>query len=193
MEHPHWYYFSALVDDFQALARYVEISPDNYATYSLEFVRLLLSCGLEIDVVAKLLCTAINPSAEAGDIHDYKKVIAGQYPKLSTIEVDLPRYDISLTPWKSWGEDKAPDWWKRYNDVKHERIKYFSQANLENTLNALGGLCVLVSYLYHKELSDRTILNVPRFLFLGPQYRSEGVLMFKSCWKLPEFRGPDGK
>lgn len=193
MEHPHWYYFSALVDDFEALTRYVEISTENYSTYSLEFVRLLLACGSEIDVVAKLICAAIEPAAQANGIRDYQRVITAHYPNLPTIEIDLPRYDISVVPWKSWRTDTSPDWWKKYNDVKHERNKHFSQANLENTLSALGGLCVLVSYLYHKELSDRTILNVPRFLFLGTQYRSKGVLMFKSCWELPEFRGPDEK
>jgi hypothetical protein len=36
-------YFHAFEDDVERLSRYVEISPDNYATYSLELVRLLLA------------------------------------------------------------------------------------------------------------------------------------------------------
>lgn len=39
-------------------------------------------------------------------------------------------------------------WWKAHNNVKHRRNSAFAEANLKNTLNAVGGLYVLVLHLY---------------------------------------------
>ena len=64
----------------------------------------------------------------------------------------LPKYGIELTPWKRWENQENPDWWKRYNNVKHERNANFKDANLENTLNAVAGLFCLVLYYYQTEL-----------------------------------------
>ena len=59
----------------------------------------------------------------------------------------IPRYKICLQPWKEWSEKKSPYWWsKGYNKIKHERDKYFKEANLYNALNAVGGLLY-----YYKE------------------------------------------
>ena len=40
----------------RATTRYVEPTQDNFQTYSIEFVRFLLSTVGEIDVVAQVLC-----------------------------------------------------------------------------------------------------------------------------------------
>jgi hypothetical protein len=72
--------------------------------------------------------------------------------------IDVPQYELSLTPWNEWLQDKNPDWWRAYNDVKHKRHDYFADANLKNTLNAVAGLFVVVWYLHHEE-SNRKKLN----------------------------------
>src|SRR5258706_6908262 len=152
MKHPHWHYFVTLCEDMEHTVRFVEPAPDNFGTYSTEYARLYLAIGSEIDVVAKLLCTSVNPSASLNGINSYRKIILIKYPTLPEVEVTVPRSEISLMPWKEWLGDTNPNWWSLYNGVKHERNKHFKDANLENALSALAGLLVLLGYLYSDDL-----------------------------------------
>ena len=52
----YWRYYLLLERRFQDCEQYVEISEENYKTYSMEFVNLILSIGSEVDVVLKEMC-----------------------------------------------------------------------------------------------------------------------------------------
>ena len=154
MEYPHWKYFIALDSELEVVSRYVEISRENYKTYSIEFVSLLLSACAEIDVVAKVLCSIIDPEFRPGrgsfpSITDYQNTITGKFPNFQTTKIQTPRHGIELVPWKEWeSQNTPPPWWTSYNRVKHQRNDYYKDANLENTINAVAGLFVMVLYLY---------------------------------------------
>ena len=51
MKYPHWEYYLSIVEDLDAVSRYVHPLPDNFSTFSIELTRLLLSIGSEVDVV----------------------------------------------------------------------------------------------------------------------------------------------
>jgi len=190
MKYPHWQYYKSILDDLEVISRYIEISTDNYATHSIELTRLLLSVGSEVDVVAKLLCKSIKPDVSADNINRYREVLKGKFTGLPEVEVSLPKYLISLTPWKNWQEEKTPEWWTCYNNVKHERSKHFRQANLKNVLLATAGLCVLVSYLYYDDLNSNLVGITQLFMFLDRKYRTGGVKsLVKSQIILPDFVG----
>ena len=152
MPYVHWQYFLAIESDLEATSRFVEFSQKNYATYSIEFARILLSSGSEVDVVAKALC-GIKPNGNRKDINDYRKIITKNYPKFHTFEVSLPRYGLAIKPWEGWSGNN-PSWWTLYNKVKHQRDIYFEKANLENALLSVGGLFALVLYYYKDHLSE---------------------------------------
>lgn len=165
----HWNYFLALERDFEATSRYIEFCSDNLNCYSIEFAHLLLSASSEVDTLAKCICAIVKPDAKAGNIDDYRKIITdaekneilgfvkkdGKHPvagekyahKLSDLKVCIPRYNLACVPWKSWGQEENPDWWRSYNKVKHERNRYFNQATLRNTLFALAALLAM-NYVY---------------------------------------------
>ena len=187
MEYSHWYYYKSILGDLETLSRYIEISKDNYSTHSIELTRLLLSIGSEVDVVAKLLCKITDPEAPTDNITDYCKTITSQFSHFPKTEILIPKYSISLTPWKSWIEAKTPKWWACYNNVKHERSKYFQDANLENVLLASSGLCVLVSYLYKDSISKLSGI-IPLFMFLAPKYKSGHKVLTKRDYTLPDFQ-----
>ncbi|MBP6506947.1 MAG: hypothetical protein KA257_05225 [Opitutaceae bacterium] len=46
------------------MSRFIEFAEDNFPTYSLELVRLLLAAGSEIDVALKELCNLSQPAAK---------------------------------------------------------------------------------------------------------------------------------
>jgi hypothetical protein len=147
MPHPHWQYFIAIESDLEKTGRYVEIAQGNFLTYSIELARILLSASSEVDVISKLICQRINPKKSYKTIDDYRKCILSQYPNFPSFEITIPRYGLVRTPWKDWGSGKNPLWWKGYNNVKHERSKFFEEANLENALDSVAGLfCIVLAY-----------------------------------------------
>src|SRR6266496_4486996 len=124
----YWQYFLALDADLETISRYVEFNPANYNTFSIEFVRLILAAGSEIDVVAKLLCELIDPTKPCKNINDYRSIILSKYPLFYLTPITIPRYELQLNPWGVWDggvNPLNPGWWTAYNAVKHERSSNF--------------------------------------------------------------------
>lgn len=171
---PHWNYFLALENDLAVLSRYVEFSNENFACYSLEIARILLSAASEVDVVSKQLCQKINTNSSASNIHQYRNEIKGSYPAIPNFKVTMPRFGLELTPWLNWNETEGvPEWWTAYNKVKHHRNTDFHRANLKNSLNAVGGLFIVTLHFYKEQAEDADLLPVPS-LFRVPDENCDG-------------------
>ncbi len=163
----HWNYFLALDEDVVNLSRYLELNEQNFACYSLELARILFAASSEIDVIAKRICLEITPNLKCDNIDKYRKQIIPKYPQIGQTIIEIPRYGLMLNPWKAWADDANPDWWRAYNDVKHERHIYFNHANLRNALNAVAGLFVLLLYFYPNEANDGLLSPDPKLLRAG--------------------------
>ncbi len=130
----HWAYFIALEEDFGNLSRYVEFAEPNYGTYSIEFARLLLTAGAEVDVLLKTICTQLTPEAEPDRISGYHPIIATHLPGFFEFEVSLPHWEMTIVPWEQWKDGVSPRWWKAHTRVKHKRHEHFADANLFKSL-----------------------------------------------------------
>jgi hypothetical protein len=152
----HWNYFVALESDLEAVSRYVEFTPDNYNTYSIELAHVLFAAASEADVIAKLLCKLLDTQQSPVNIDGYKSVIMTHIAAIAANNVFVPRYGLTLTPWDQWskndGQQPHPYWWSGYNKVKHQRDSYFKLATLHNALNAMGGLLLLAFHYYRYAL-----------------------------------------
>lgn len=153
MSHNRWYYFLSIERDFIETIDYVEIHAKNENTYSNEYAKLLLLIGSEVDVVAKMLCEQDAANLLRRNIIDYKKAIISAFPGFDTVEIDIPRYDLHIKPWETWGQPsgESPLWWRAYNSVKHDRNTEFHLASQKNTLHALCGWLSLLLYLHRAE------------------------------------------
>ena len=149
----HWNYFVALERDLEIVSRYIEFSEPNFQVFSIELAHLLFAAASEADVVAKLLCEHVSPAAPRGNINEYKEILLPEIPDLPATSVFVPRYGLTFEPWSNWVGPSNPDWWRSYNNVKHERAAYFHEATLKNALNALGGLLILIFHLYARTLA----------------------------------------
>ena len=187
MNYPHWQYYRSLSEDLEKVSRYIEVSPDNFNVYSIELTRMLLAIGSEIDVVAKLLCEQVDQTSRPRNIVDYGEILLPQFPNLVSVVVTIARYGISFTPWRDWTLDRRPQWWGAYNDVKHQRNVSFEKANLENTLNALAGLCVFNCYLYFKDFISGGLATNRPFMFLDSSYNYGGKRLRSPEIQLPDF------
>jgi hypothetical protein len=168
----YWQYFVALEADLAATARFVEPAQANMACYSIEFSRLLLGAGSEIDVLCKVLCQDYGLAVSPVNMDGYRSAITGRFSCFTKLEVQIPRYTLVRLPWQQWDQGNNPVWWRAYNEVKHERHNRFANANLQNALDAVAGLFVLVSYVCQKELRARTAQPWPQMLTLDPSLSS---------------------
>lgn len=144
----HWNYFLAIEKDLENLSRYIEFADANLGTYSIELTHILLSASSEVDVIMKQLCTLIDPTKTTHNINDYKSVIQTHLNSFINEEISIDRFGLSFKPWDNWIGTQNPNWWKSYNNVKHLRNNHFSEANLQNTINAVGALLLTVVYYY---------------------------------------------
>jgi|SRR3569623_516656 len=155
----HSRYYTILEEDVLRTGRYVEFDKDNWNAYSLEYTRLLLACGSEVDVVAKLLCSIIDASKKPQKINQYRDVIWAWDNRFTLAEVGIyemrkgerpHRAAMVEVPWKEWGNvpQSSPQWWTYYNKVKHNRVKYAKHATLGNVLLSLAGLRVMLTFCY---------------------------------------------
>lgn len=146
----HWNYFLAIEKDLENLSRYVEFSNENLDTYSIAMTHILLSASSEVDVIMKQLCFLLDSSQAANNISDYRSIIKDKLPSRVKEEVYIDRYSLSFKPWDNWNGNQNPNWWRSYNNVKHQRNIHFREANLQNAINAVGALLISVVFYYKK-------------------------------------------
>ena len=148
----HWNYFLAIEKDLEHLSRYIEFAKPNLATYSIELAHILLSASSEVDVIMKQLCALVD-TTETDNINEYKAVIQKHISSIINEEILIERFGLLFKPLENWKGTTNPDWWKGYNKVKHERNEHYHEANLQNTINAVGALLLVVTYYYKHAFS----------------------------------------
>lgn len=147
---------------FCETTRYVELTEDNYGTYSLEYVNELQSIGSEIDVLMKILCGFSQN--ERKSISDYCSKILEKYPDIIEREVNVETLDDSVIPFKEWDKKEAAkslDWWTAYNDIKHGRVLNIKSASLKNVLDSLAALYILEMYYLKEVARQNKELDIP--------------------------------
>ena len=149
----HWNYVLALDSDLEKLSRFVEFTEANLGVYSIELAHILFAAASEVDVIAKLLCKLVEPTAPRTNMDQYRRVLAHALPDVSSTRVFVPRYGLEFSPWEAWASDTNPAWWRSYNNVKHQRDAHFSEATLKNALNALGALLIVAIHFYSRTLA----------------------------------------
>ncbi|HJS66360.1 MAG TPA: hypothetical protein VJ760_03410 [Nitrospiraceae bacterium] len=179
----YWQHFLALESDFAATSRYVQFSNRNFATFSIEYAKLLLAIGSEVDVLCKIMCEKIESTAKRGNIDDYRACIAA-HTKIATEEVLIRRHNLTFKPWDAWLHSKNPAWWQSYNNVKHQRDMYFEEANFENCANAISGLFVAVLYCHKAEKSSEALEPYP--VLLGRE-KEPGHFLLEEGYSVPAF------
>ncbi len=148
----HWHYFLSLEREVVELSNYIEFHQDNMKTYSTEIAKILMSSTQEIDVLLKQLCNrdGDNSSTENG----YRCFVTKEYPKIVSLELQIPKYGLKFIPFAEWSLNKTPFWWTANNKVKHERHNQFSEANLNNLLNSVAALLLTNLFYYKNELNE---------------------------------------
>ena len=153
-----WSYYIMLEKHFETTFQYVEPIEDNNLCFSKEFNKQLLSIGSEIDIVCKELCMVIEnknfDEVKKYNIADYKRIISNDNNFMEEKCIFLINQEI-LKPWEDWENLDSPNWWKDYNNIKHNRLinNNHKLGNYSNVKIALAALFVIIRILYKKQFS----------------------------------------
>lgn len=171
----YWNYYLELERQLDSTKRYIEFDKHNFNTYSIEYLKLLQATCSEIEVVGKEISSEIGLDYKKANIQKIGYNIQQIFPDLDSKTVRVG--DCVLMPWKKFkcekytntnghvgyklsDKMKTPKWWTAYNKTKHERTSTFkkdktnyARANLENIINAMGGLFIL-EMLFMEHLAD---------------------------------------
>lgn len=167
----YWKYYLMLEQNFLDTEQYLAIDELNYKAYSNEYIKQYQAICSEIDVIAKSYCKELNSSFHGDKINSYCKCITDNNADFINRKVKVRDRDIEIFPWKDWtyttetredGNEKVvsnnPDWWQKYNKIKHNRttinnetqLPYYKLANQKNVINSLAALFQLELYYFRK-------------------------------------------
>ena len=164
----YWEYFLELEAQIIDTKRYVAFDKSNFHTYSIEYLKLFQAVCSEIDVVGKEIAVGTNPEFKIDNNTNIKKwgfEVQKAFPNLKDDMVIFNK-EIEISPFTNWEyeisigkkgqknlrvvDDKPTiQWWKDYNDVKHQRTglvsgtKNFALANQKNLITSLAALYLL--------------------------------------------------
>lgn len=167
-QHPEHYTraFSVIQQDILSLFEFIEPADINSATYSFRIHSLLMRTCIELEANFKAILkeNIYNPVFKGGlksgtprpdntwTIKDFE--IVNKTHHLDDYKVELPFWDgigKDRRPFESWKTGQSLQWYRAYNECKHNRLLNFSKANLDNLINAYCGLFVLLSAQFRTE------------------------------------------
>jgi hypothetical protein len=158
--------YSRLVKIFE----YIEPSNENGEVYSIHISSLLLDICTTIEANFKdiLKYNNYNKSNNSLNIIDYFLINNSHH--LASYEVKIPFWKGSKnirTPFINWNkkEKYCPlNWYKSYNQVKHNIIDKFNEATLDNLVDSFCALLILTTAQFY----DDEILQDPQKLETAP-------------------------
>lgn len=184
-----WNYYLNLENRFINTTQYVEVDENNYQTFSIEYIGLLQSICAEIDTIIKEICGFNQEDFKKISMY-YEKIMKDPFFKNIMDEETIYIYKkINIKPFNQWDEENSPQWWKSYNDVKHERVAKYKKGNLKNVLNALSALYILERYKI-KDIANKTneSLDIPEIdsnVFRLKNLKTENInLGFRTIGKI---------
>ena len=149
--------YKMLEQDLEILFEYIEPCDANKLTHSHRTFELMLRACTEFEANCKgiLFANGYSPTKRDGtlrssdkwNIDDYWRI--NRAIKLSEYKILLKSWHpkpLQLQPFHGWQSmtKQGLDWYRAYNQAKHNRDTKFDQSNFENTIEAIAGLlCVL--------------------------------------------------
>lgn len=148
--------FEEFINDFIKTKEYVRIDKKHLLVDSQEYLKLLLRIGDELETYITMFVRMLDDSFKNKNvtISDFYQVAQNECKCLFKKSVFLTSEKWIIYPWDfkvNGNRIIAPNWWRIYNKIKHE--KYFSdtatneiykrKANQKNVLYALSALYLL--------------------------------------------------
>lgn len=144
------------INDFIKTKEYVRVDKNHLLVDSQEYLKLLLRIGDELETYITMFVRMLDDDFKNKNatITDFYQVAQNKCKCLFKKSVFLTSENWIIYPWDFKVSNKkivAPNWWKVYNKIKHEKYfldaatneTYNHKANLKNVLYALSALYLI--------------------------------------------------
>lgn len=165
-----WNTYIQIENELIDIFKYVELSTDNYKTYSSKFLKVFLQIGSEIDICFKEYLKLFQ-SNSTSSIGEYKQQLQNYDVDFFDESIEIKQLKTIVKPWEDLKSNNIISWWTAYNKVKHERTNQvtinmvtqesYKFANLENVITSLSGLYVLLMNIFAKIKNNREDSPIP--------------------------------
>lgn len=157
----YWRYYLMLENRVIETFRYVELSKDNFSTYSNEYASLLITIGSELDSFFKIFCNITNN--KKANITSYRKIVMESVEDIIAVNISIDQCDMLIAPFENWEKGNAGDLkaWKAFTNIKHNRSKKYEFASLGNVICCLACLFYLEMYYYKSIVDEDLEPNIP--------------------------------
>ncbi len=136
----NWRCFLALEQELENTKYFVEVSEENYKTYSIKYRSIINQACADIDILFKRICG--KNQSDRCEIQDYIHFINTHHKNFSNIEVHIPVYNMNIKPWASFEKKEPPQFWMANNKIKH--AGEIQKATLKNSIDSLAALFALL-------------------------------------------------
>jgi hypothetical protein len=149
--------FMMIQEDIKRLFEYIEPSYINLKTYSYRIYELFMRTCIEIEANFKAIFkeNTFTKEEKYWTIKDYRRINVSHH--LYGYTATFPYWDgngSTFSPFKSWRDDSKLNWYRAYQESKHDRQGKRSVANLENLLNAFCALYILLTAQFNTQTYD---------------------------------------
>ena len=153
---------------FETEQQFIEISrlipldnsPDTYSTRLYDILQSL--CG-QVENLLRLLCEKLNLESEGKNFPSYFNTL-NQTGVLKFQLIDLLNGSKVYIPFGIDSGKDTPNWWRGYNDTKHDLPNGYKQGNLNNTTFALTAAYALNCLFAYVELLGNDILDIKKWV-----------------------------
>ncbi len=192
----HWNYFCSIAKRLEETSEYVYHGSDgedliHEKVYSDSFKQILLLAGAEFEIMSKNLCVLLGcNSKHIKNIRDISINILEKCPKIIKTKIYTKYWgNEPLDKWciNSGKENQVEglEWWKAYNDVKHDINNSYKQCTLGNAMSAVCSLLVIDLYVMKKASGSLELARE----FPAPYFRCEYMAAYYVSGEkeLPDF------
>ncbi|HZS73106.1 MAG TPA: hypothetical protein VFA69_01245 [Candidatus Nitrosotalea sp.] len=136
-------------------------------TYSPRLYNILQSACGQIENMSRMICDKLEVLYEKPNFPNYYKALNSDKMLEKQVAYLVQNYQ-TIGPFKI-ESDVTPNWWKNYNDTKHDLPSGFLQGNLGNTIEALAALYQLqrIAYFVQYDPDPRRLLRQEKWNVSG--------------------------
>ena len=170
-----WPIYSQIEKEFIDISYCINIDRRQLSVYSIKIADLILRAVSECENIAKAICKKekikfLNKKRRVRKIvkfHEYVEAVDKVFSinrKLVNFvfdNADQNTFDEKLMPFyreKDGDSFKTWSWYSAYNAIKHDRVRNYRKANLNNLINSMAALFLLNIY-----YSDEVVYDADEF------------------------------
>lgn len=179
----HWNFFCSLAARLEGTKDYVYHGfsgngPGNAKmihgeVYSDIFKQIIILAASEFEILAKAFCKEKGERAKT--IKDISRILLQHFPELPKTEI-MTTFCI-CTPLQDWNYDgekvNGLEWWNAYNALKHNEVKSYQKASLENAYLSVASLYILNLYYMYSVYGSLKMASIDPPVYFKSKYTIE--------------------